>query len=280
MRPFAGRPHAHPGVVRAKEVDQVPAGLARQHTREAGHRDSPIQRLEAVRNVPEQLAVTVRPEMFGGQIGRLQRERIGGRAIAASLHAVADSAVCREQLCSVHDRGRGEFGGRGEEAGGIGRDEQQIEMRNSQRDNDRAHRQCRPTHSPRDHAGDREQHGRADGDQRGDHFATKIRLIEDQGARPPREGPDRLLMRAGRVRREKACGEHHKRAQHRLGGDRCAHVAPRGVWRGSGEPIGERQPIERGQCQQHNKQPEFHQRDLAVAGAEQPRQATHEFRHL
>ena len=40
MLPFAGRPHALPGVVRAQIVDQVPTRLARQRAGETGHREA------------------------------------------------------------------------------------------------------------------------------------------------------------------------------------------------------------------------------------------------
>jgi len=45
-------------------------------------------------------------------------------------------------------------------------------------------------------------------------------------------------------------------------------VAPRCVWCGSSQPLGEHQAIDGGQREQHGEQPELHQRDLAIAGAE------------
>ena len=58
-------------------------------------------------------------------------QRFGGWAVTAPLRAMTDNAVRGEQLRAVHDRSRRELGGRGEEAGRVRLDEQQIEVRES-----------------------------------------------------------------------------------------------------------------------------------------------------
>jgi hypothetical protein len=70
-------------------------------------------------------------------------------------------------------------------------------------------------------------------------FVAQLRLIESRDTQPPCEGPDRLLVGARRMRREKACREHHKRAQHGLGRDR-----PR-MWRRAAAPRRERHRLAR-----------------------------------
>ena len=132
LRPASGSTQGVAGVERAQVVDQMPDRLARQSIGEARHRDRTIGRRDAVRDEPVELAIAMRSEMVRGEIGRRQRQRPRGRTIASRLDAVADDAVRGEQSCAMRDRRGGELGGRGEEAGRIGSDEQQIQMRRRQ----------------------------------------------------------------------------------------------------------------------------------------------------
>ena len=267
LRPASGSTQGVAGVVRAQVVDQVPDCLAGQHTGEARHRDRTLRRREAVRDEPVEFAIAMRAEMVRGEIGRRQRQRPRGRTIAARLDAVADDAVRGEQSCAVRDRGGGELGGRGEEAGRIGSNEQQIEMRYRPNLDDHGDTQCKPSDAAPDHADDRDGNADDGGAHGGDKFSPQAGVIERRKARPPRKWPDRLLVRSRRERGEVGGDDDDKCTQHHLGRDGEPHELPRAG--GGGEAIGEHKAIGGGEHEQHDEHPELHQRDVAVAGPQQ-----------
>ena len=185
LRPASGLTQGVASVVRAQVVDQMPDCLAGQHTGKARHRDRTFRRREAVRDEPVELTIAMRPEMLGREIGRRQRQRSRCRTIASRPDAVADVAVRGEQARAMRDRGGGELGGRGEEAGRIGSDEQQIEMRHRPNLDDHGDTQCKPSDAAPDHADDRDGNADGGGAHCGDKFRPLDGVIERRNARPP-----------------------------------------------------------------------------------------------
>ena len=163
----------------------------------------------------------------------------------------------------MRDGSGSELGGRGEEAGRIGGDEQQIEMRNADRQDD--HRQapepaieCAP-----DQTGDRHNDSGTADRQCNDQLAPEIRIAERVQARPPWEWPDRLLMRSRRAGGKKAGGDDHEGAQDQF--------PSRSIGAYGGAPaVSVRRSVSTKRLsaarqQQQQKQADLHQRDVAVA---------------
>ncbi len=83
-------------------------------------------------------------EMRRGEIGRLELEPGCGRAIAATLGAMAGGAILGEQRLAIHHRARGESGRRGPEAG---RHRVRDEEAEARREEERQHQADR-NHEP------------------------------------------------------------------------------------------------------------------------------------